>query len=533
VATQTTLFGTTGNDLLRSPGSITTEVAGLQGNDSISLSLTGDETNAGAGNDSITLASSGVTTHVVSAGSGNDTLYTTTGQTQLRGSYNLNDGNDLFTNSANVQLVNVSIGGNGGSDTLTFGAAGLLNSTVGGGANADSIAITAGNVTNVGIIGGGGADTINMNAAGIVATLTTLQSADGHDRINATALVGSNTFIVGSGRGFDSIALGAIQAASIAGGAQGDTISWTSYAGGQIFGEGFGQTSAGAAGGADLIGTTAAAVTGAASIYGGALGDTIQLGAVSASGTLISGGNGADLIGNSGLAVGAATTAITFAGGNGQDTLRLLSLNTGTQVLGGAGLDSIYIGATGNGSVNGGAANDTINFSVPGLASQSAVGLATLNGGAGSDQFLAGSYTAGAFLSVAASNVSALSAVAGNLTVGSGDTIFFATTAAFAASNWSNNNQIQVLSAGTATVTGNALSGIVAYEVNGGNDLILGIVGAGTGTAIQLLNLVGGAGLMTTTIGGASAGGNLVINASNFGFTVSGTLGTGVTISIT
>ena len=55
----TTLTGTTGNDILNAPGSVTTNVAGLAGNDTITLALSGDEAQAGAGNDSIYLNASG------------------------------------------------------------------------------------------------------------------------------------------------------------------------------------------------------------------------------------------------------------------------------------------------------------------------------------------------------------------------------------------------------------------------------------------------------------------------------------------
>ena len=51
----TTLAGTTANDILNAPGSVTTEVAGKAGNDTITLVKTGDIAMAGAGADSITI----------------------------------------------------------------------------------------------------------------------------------------------------------------------------------------------------------------------------------------------------------------------------------------------------------------------------------------------------------------------------------------------------------------------------------------------------------------------------------------------
>ena len=75
----TTLTGTTGNDILNAPGSVTTLVAGYQGNDTITLVDAADEASAG-GNDSITLATGSVV-NTVSGGSGNDTIYALTGAT--------------------------------------------------------------------------------------------------------------------------------------------------------------------------------------------------------------------------------------------------------------------------------------------------------------------------------------------------------------------------------------------------------------------------------------------------------------------
>ena len=105
---------------------------------------------------------------------------------------------------------------NEGADTLTLGTGGLTNATVGGGKNGDSIAITAGNIVNSLAIGGGGADTILLDGT---YNLATVQSSDGHDRINATGLSGSATLVIASGKGYDSIALGtATIVDSVAGG---------------------------------------------------------------------------------------------------------------------------------------------------------------------------------------------------------------------------------------------------------------------------------------------------------------------------
>ena len=71
----TTLTGTTGNNLLQAPGSVSTLVQGLAGADSIVLNLANDEADGGAGNDSISLVRSGTVSNTVKGGAGNDTVF--------------------------------------------------------------------------------------------------------------------------------------------------------------------------------------------------------------------------------------------------------------------------------------------------------------------------------------------------------------------------------------------------------------------------------------------------------------------------
>ena len=182
----TTLTGTTGSDILNAPGSVTSLVAGYQGNDTITLIKSDDAAQAGAGDDSISVNVSGAVNNTIAGGSGADTLYFGANVTSVGGSINLGAGDIVL--KLLLVCVNLSVGGNAGSDTITFNA-GALNTTVGGGANNDSIAFTAGTLTNVAVVGGGGADTLTMGALNAV-TLSTVQSGDGHDRINATGLIG-------------------------------------------------------------------------------------------------------------------------------------------------------------------------------------------------------------------------------------------------------------------------------------------------------------------------------------------------------
>jgi hypothetical protein len=505
-------------------------VVGRQGADRISLNLTGDEAFGQDGADSISVNVTGGAVVTVSGGAGTDTITTNTAVTTLGGSLGLNDGDDLFSNSANVQLVGASVGGNKGNDTLNLGIGGMVNSVAGGGDNADSIAVTAGNLTNSTLFGGFGADTVTLGT--ITTTLTTIQAGRGHDIIQGTALTGDASLVVALGAGFDSINLGDAAFGSIIGGSGDDTISFVATAlSGNVYGDGANAGAAGVGTGADTIGSTAVVGgTAGINVYGGGGADTISFGTLSGN-SLLSGQNGADLIGTSALIVGALATAVTISGGAGQDTINLLqTTNSQDQVLGGDGQDSIRLLTAGDGSINGGSGNDTISYSAIGGIGTANAGLATLNGGAGTDRITFGTWT------TVGGNASSLATAAtaggfGNVAgAGSGDTLFFAGTA-YTAANWNANNQAYVMSAACTALTGASTANGALVLREAGNDLLIGFVVDATFSAF--VNVVGGAGLLTTTIGGAAtAGGLLVLNATNMGFTIAGD-GNGVTISIT
>ena len=224
----TTLTGTTGNDILNAPGSVTTLVAGLVGIDTITLVKGDDEAEGGAGNDSITLNAASIN-NTVDGGAGADTIYITTAATTFGGSYNMGDGADLVSMTANSN--NVSVGGNKGSDTITFGG-NIINALVGGGANADSIGFDTA-VTNSTVFGGGGKDTINIQA---LLTNSTIQASDGHDLITTTgATAAFVASIVAAGKGYDSIKLGSAGITTLLGGAGNDTVNVVdNYNGGVI-----------------------------------------------------------------------------------------------------------------------------------------------------------------------------------------------------------------------------------------------------------------------------------------------------------
>ena len=81
----TTLTGSTSNEILSAPGSVSTLVEGLAGNDTITLVLAADEASGGAGDDSITLAgAAGISaTNTISGGEGSDSVFVNTAASQV------------------------------------------------------------------------------------------------------------------------------------------------------------------------------------------------------------------------------------------------------------------------------------------------------------------------------------------------------------------------------------------------------------------------------------------------------------------
>lgn len=542
----TTIAGTTGNDILNAPGTLSTEMVGLQGNDTITLALADDETSAGLGDDSITLAGVATVTNTVVSGAGNDTIFVNTASTTIGGSLGLNEGDDLFNNSS-VQVIGASIGGNAGADTITL-LANVTNSAVGGGKNADNLNFSAGTFTTTTVNGGAGADTLVLNAGTF--NITTVQSGDGHDRIAASAAV-FGTSIVTMGRGLDSIALGAQSTATVAGGSGADTVNLVgAFAGGGIFGDGLGQTvSSSGGGGNDLIGATSVTFgeVAAISIYGASGADTISF----ASGStgfafIVDGGFGADLIGISGGGLG--FSASTLAGGDGNDTIVIGEMATqgGSVVLGGNGADSIALFTQGtvSSSINGGAGADTINLA-SGLLGGSFTQTTSINGGSGADVIIFNVDGGGiqTLTSLTAGNVTGQTAYHAAVTHESGDIIQYNNTAiSTTGAAWAGaGGQILIVTSITALTISAAANGANYSAQSAGS---VSVFSDGTDTYFfinsnavsQTFNfVVDGADLtITTAVGLVNAG------ATNFGFTldaVSGTAGnaaaSGVEITLT
>lgn len=516
----TTLTGTTGNDILNAPGSVTTLVAGYQGNDSITLVLGTDEAQAGAGDDSIALNGTGTAAQTINAGSGADTVTVATSHSTFAGTLNLNAGNDTYSNA--VQIVGGSVGGNAGNDTITF-TGGAVNAFVGGGANDDSITVSAGTTTTSTLIGGGGKDTLNL--AGSTFSLSTIQSADGHDIVLASNTTLTNS-VVATGAGLDSILLGTSSSATVAAGSGNDTISYGgALAGGVIYGDGIGVSNAG---GNDIIGTSAATFgnTAAFSISGGGGADTIDFASGSTGANfIINGGDGNDLIGNSAALLGYSAT--TIAGGANNDTISLLNVSNAVFIGGGNGADSIFL-ASGNNtaSINGGAGHDTVTLGTSDGATKA--GTVSINGGTGTDKVIMFASTAGAVALTTgmADKISAgtFTAYQANVVYGAGDIIDLAVGLSVSAANFAGaGGQIYIATQGGGLIglsgenSAFAVGSVTVYEDS--NDTYFFVNSASASLTYQFV--VEGADLITTT-----STGNVNATSANFGFTLASVSGT-------
>ena len=174
-----TLTGTTGNDILNAPGSVSTEVVGLGGADTITLKLEGDIASAGAGNDQISIDNDGVAGVSVYGADGGDTVTigtaVLTNNAYIRG----DGGNDSinFAGGAGFTVNNGAfVAGNKGDDTITATAA--ITLVTSGGQGADII--TFGNGGTAKVRGGKGKDSLTLTGT---FTGSTISGNEGFDTI--------------------------------------------------------------------------------------------------------------------------------------------------------------------------------------------------------------------------------------------------------------------------------------------------------------------------------------------------------------
>ena len=500
-----TLVGTTGNDILSSPGSLPTLVQGLQGNDTITLVSNNDWAQAGQGNDILRL---------------------TTGTTisSFAGSIEAGEGNDSLAYTGASLINGAYVGLNAGNDTLLINSASIINSTIGAGEGNDSINLSSAVLTTTLVNGGKGADTISLTATQFASA--TLQAGQGQDRVFASGLASDATSYIGLGAGTDSINLGAVLG-TVAGGGLADTISVVggALAGAVIFGDSNGVTTegsgtGGSVDGADRISLTAAGSVSATTVYGAGANDTISFVAISGA-ALIDGGKGADFLGNTAADL---SSGVTVNGGNGLDTITFGGATTGTLVLGGAGADSISLitAAAGfiGGSINGGEGNDTIFLSASAVRANVAFsGTGTINGGSGADliQFNNTASLTALSLNVGFGSGAALS----NVVYEAGDVIKLGTALnATTATNFAAAGP-QLWVGGSTGLNASALSGLQALQVgsvlvyDSGDDLVIGVKADQANSTWTYLNVINGDDMLKTT-----AVGNLNYASSNFGFTL-------------
>ena len=259
-----------------------------------------------------------------------------------------------------------------GNDSIALESGTWSNLSIKAGDNADTIAISTGTTvsTKTSYFGAKGADSISV-LTDDVSTSSSVYAGMGHD----TIVIGESaetTYVVG-GFGNDSVLLnsGSDTSLTIVGGGMADTINLGSSFEGLIYGD---TLTEGSNDGADTIGSTAQALIGASSVYGGGGSDTIAF-SCQAEAAVLSGGSAGDRI-----EVDHVGTAITIDGGKGADTIVLSShVSAGGSVLGGAGADTINLNSSFGGglTVDGGAGVDTITFD--------AVSALTIKGGSEND----------------------------------------------------------------------------------------------------------------------------------------------------
>jgi len=508
----TTLTGTTGNDILNAPGSVSTLVQGLQGNDTITLALANDEAQAGAGNDGIRIARTGVLTNTISGGDGNDTV-TINSAGQFNGYIDLGAGADsiVFSGAGVVPLINGGrIFGNEGNDTIALTNQ-IVNAVIGAGSGNDLLSFTAG-ATIASTLVNGGVNKDSITFAAGVTSFTTVSGGKGNDSITFTAQVADfTTASVGGGQGADSINVNNFVFGTVAGGGLNDTIRFNGAIGSAsvIFGDGAGVTTEGtgtegAADGADLIISTQGNQAGQnVSIYGAGGNDTISF--------------------SQGFAVATANQIVD--GGNGADSINWGVSSEGGSIFGGAGNDTIFYAGTN--TIQG----DPALFAV-----------VTLSGGAGTDLIRLGVVnTQGLVVGQGTATGPGLtqSGYYAVLSGVSGDTVRALTGMTFTAGgsntsvNWAGSAP-SIYAASSNTFSNNAAGIGNTQDTNGGSiavfsdgtDSVIGIMSGGGATSQWNRILVKGVDLTITT-----AVGGVVATATAFRFSIAANSGGGMNIT--
>ena len=527
------IFVTTAQNILASNS---LSVSGAQGSDTISIITAGTFNTSfvggGVQGDSITVGAATLSTSTVKGGDHADTMVLQSGNA-VSTYFSGNKGSDSIVVGISASN-NSSIAGGLGHDTINLGTGGASGglSWVAGGAGNDSITVASGMFQT--ISGGGLADTIAIS--GTISTASVIYG-------DAVGVLGAGTGTGGTADGADLITASAATASvSVYGGGAADTISFVS----------------------------ASNTAGGLLLNGGNLGDSIRLTDFDATGvvTSIAGGNGADSITiNTGaskafVTMGAGqdsifaetTSAITINGGAGQDTIHFTNLGvsadsiaggahadvilvgtavsaatglngSGTLIDGGNGADSIVMASNSGSSIFGGAGNDSIRLTSGGALGLAYTAAGTINGGAGTD-------TINLDATTGSTVVTALTAAV-NIAYEAGDVIVLTNTSIAGGAAYNGNVYVGAsgvgVSAGTTLTAGN----LAVYS--DGTDTFFSFVltqGAGAGNnatgSSALAFRVMGADLVTSGIVNALAG----VTTANFGFTLSSTANSGLTITL-
>lgn len=521
-ATSSSIIGGTGNDQITLTSAYTTIVAG-SGSDNVSI--TGAQTsdvNVGGGNNVVTIA--GTTAYVtVVGGSGTDNV-TVTGGTDVR--VNLDSG---ASNSATITSNYTSVSSGSGNDTVVITGANTSPDAyvdVGGGTN--NVTVGSGtDVTRATVSAGSGTDGITVttdestsswasvnggdgtNAVTVLSHVSTVLGGTGADTVVVTGTSSTNdTALVSVGGGTNDVTVSLVEGVTVSSGSNNDTIDFgTAVKNASITsGEGNDVITGGNSTNADNIyidaagGTNSVAVTGKVTsnvtVIGGSGADTIT---GSGGNVNVDAGSGANVVT---ITVGANLSG-TVVSGTGTDTINASGGGTGLTIDAGTNNDSVTVNLTGSGSsvsVNAGDGNDTIS------ATLAATGNGTVLGGAGNDtiSLSEGSYTVD---SGSGTNTITLDSLtnASRITLGGTDTLDASalTTVALNATVTAGTASILSGSAGdTIVVSG----GVATINSGSGDDRVT--VSSASGSSISAGagsdTIIGGSGA-DTIVGGGDA----------------------------
>lgn len=501
----------TANDVV---GSTKASFMGGRGHDTIALGSAGTYTNVliggGEGLDSISLESGTWTNVTIRGGDKADTIALFSGATMNPTSVFGAKGADSIDAVTEQNISSqVSIYAGAGHDTIQLGeSAAVTYAKLGVGNDSINFACSTELVT---IVGGGMADTISFVSdfeGGLLYGDTSASSSnDGADLIGSTGVsIITNTSVYGGG-GADTIAFScAGEATRLEGGAQSDLIVLDVVT--------TALTVAGGDGGDSIFLTSGTATANTGSVLGGAGHDSISLVTTFGGGMSIDGGVGNDTIafdaasalnvfGGSQADLITTTAAdlqiASIAGGDGADTIEVLTIQTTGSIGGGAGNDSIIIGGT----------------------ATTAGSLSTINSGAGTDTI--------SVLQEAANNSGTLIGDA-QITYNAGDTIVLSTsviTLSSTVANWQAGvSVVYIATGGQATALATGMGSISVWEE--GADTWIGVQASTVAASLNYAVRILGKDLVNTTL---TAG--TVVAASDLGFTIAGSNDGGITLTLT